>query len=75
MMLVNENEVIPFQKSPWNALRINGILLKNTPFFKTKFYSLSMLKESLGYAINKYGRFYRVPDIIVIFKKIKNYKI
>ena len=30
-----------------------------------------MLQESLGYAINKFRRFYRVPEITVIFKKIK----
>ena len=34
-----------------------------------------MLQKSLGYAFNKFGRFYRVPEKIVIFKKIKNYKI
>ena len=34
-----------------------------------------MLPKSLGYAINKFRRFYRVQDTIVIFKKIKNYKI
>ena len=32
-----------------------------------------MLEKSLGYAINKYGRSSRVPEKIVIFKKIKNY--
>ena len=37
MMLVDKNEVNPFQKSPMNVLDKNGILLKNTPFFKTKF--------------------------------------
>ena len=37
--------------------------------------SLSMLQESLGYAINKFDRFYRVPEKkIVIFKKIKKLK-
>ena len=30
-----------------------------------------MLQKSLGYAINKFERSYRVPEIIVIFKKIK----
>ena len=34
-----------------------------------------MLQKSLGYAIKKSWRFYRVPEKIVIFKKIKNYKI
>ena len=34
-----------------------------------------MLQKSLGYAINKFGKFYRVPEKIVIYKKIKNYKI
>ena len=34
-----------------------------------------MLKKSLGYAIKKIRRFYRVPEKIVIFKKKKNYKI
>ena len=30
-----------------------------------------MLQKSLGYAINKFGRFYKVPEKIVILKKIK----
>ena len=33
-----------------------------------------MLQKSLGYAINKFRRFYRVQEKIVIFKKTKNYK-
>ena len=36
-MILDENEVIPYQKSPWNALCKNGILLKIPFFFKTKF--------------------------------------
>ena len=32
-----------------------------------------MLQKPLGYAINKFGRFYRVREKIVIFTKIKNY--
>ena len=35
-MFLDENEVIPFQKSPWNALCKSGILLKKN-FFKPKF--------------------------------------
>ena len=89
-MLVNKNEEIPIQKSPWNALCKNGILLK-IPFFSNPklrgcfnqapqqhhfctVNSLLMLQKSLGYAINKFGRFYRVLEKVVIFKKIKNYK-
>ena len=34
-MLVDENEVIPFQKSPLNALCKNGILLK-VPLFQNQ---------------------------------------
>ena len=34
-----------------------------------------MLQKSLGYAIKKFQRFYRVPEKIVIFKKIEIYKI
>ena len=34
-----------------------------------------MLQKSLGFAIKKFRRFYRVPEKIVIFKKIKNYKL
>ena len=34
-MLVNKNEVIPFQKSSWNALCKNGILLKY-PLFQNQ---------------------------------------
>ena len=30
-----------------------------------------MLQKSLGYVINKFRRFYRVPEKIVIFKKLK----
>ena len=37
--------------------------------------NLSMLQKSLGYTINKFRRFYRVPEKIVIFKRIKHYKI
>ena len=68
MMLADKNEVIPFQKSPWNALCKNGILLK-TPLFQNKMLrecfnqapqqhhfctdnSRSMLKKSLGCAKN-----------------------
>ena len=40
-MLVDKNEEIPFQKSPWNALCKNGILLKiplfSKPNLKTNF--------------------------------------
>ena len=32
MMVVDKNEVIPLQKSPWNAICKNVILLK-IPFF------------------------------------------
>ena len=35
------------------------------------FNSLFMLQKSLGYAIKKFRRFYRVPEKIAIFKKIK----
>ena len=35
MVFLDENEVIAFQKYPWNALFKNGILLKY-PYFKTK---------------------------------------
>ena len=34
-----------------------------------------MLQKSLGYAFNKFERFYRVIEKIVIFKRFKNYKI
>ena len=70
MMLVNENEVIPFKKSPWNSLCKNGIVKKYPSFQKQilrgcfnqvpqqhhfcKVISLSMLQKSLGYAINKF---------------------
>ena len=33
-----------------------------------------MFQKPLGYAINKFRKFYRVPEKIIIFKKIKNYK-
>ena len=36
MVVLDENEVIPFQKSPWNTLYKNRILLK-IPFFQSKF--------------------------------------
>ena len=34
-----------------------------------------MLQKPLGYNINKFARFYRVPEKIVIFRKINNYKV
>ena len=34
-----------------------------------------MLQKSLDYAIDKFRRFYSVPEKIAIFKKIKSYKI
>ena len=37
VVFLDKNEVSPFQKSPWNALCENRILLKNTPFFRTNF--------------------------------------
>ena len=90
-MLVDKIEKIPFQKSPWNASCKNGILLKIPLFqnqILRRFFnqapqqhyfctinSLLMLQRSLGYIINKFRRFYRVPEKIVIFKKMKNYKI
>ena len=41
MMLVDKNEVVPFQISPWNALCKKGILFKiplfSKPNFKTNF--------------------------------------
>ena len=37
MMILDENEVIPFQKSPWNVLCKKLNFVKDTPFFKTKF--------------------------------------
>ena len=36
-ILVDKNEVVHFQKSPWNALCKHGFLLKNTPIFKANF--------------------------------------
>ena len=67
MMILDENEIIHFQKSPWNALCKNGILIK---IFKTKFkddffnqtpqhhrfctfISPLMIQKSLGYAFKK----------------------
>ena len=37
MMILDKNEVIPFQKFPWKALCKKWIFVKDTPFFKTKF--------------------------------------
>ena len=34
-----------------------------------------MLLKSLGYAINKFGRFYRLPEKIAIFKKILSHEL
>ena len=74
MLSNKKNEVIPFQ----NALCKNGLLFEiplfqnqnlrgcfneapqQHPFCKVN--SLSMLQKSLGYAINKFRRFYRVPE-------------
>ena len=91
-MLLDENEVINFQISPWNALFKKWNFVKNIPFFETKFEddvfnqtsqhhifctfnSPLMLQKSVHYDINQFQRFYRVPEKIVFFKKIKNYKI
>ena len=46
---------------------------QHCPFCTLK--GLLMLQKSLGYAIKKFQRFYRVPEKIVIFKKIKYDKI
>ena len=77
-MLVNRNGIVPFQKSPWNALCKNRILLKIPPFSKPNvkrviqssttaasfLYSQQPLNvaEIIRLAINKFGRFYRVPE-------------
>ena len=81
-MLVDRNEAISLQKCPWNALCKNtpffkikflGEFFNQAPqqhnFCTVK--SLLMLQNSLGYAINKLEIFYRVPEKIVIFEKIK----
>ena len=34
-----------------------------------------MLQKSLSYAFKKFQRFYKVPEKIIRYKKIKNYKI
>ena len=88
-MLVDKNEEVPFQKSPWKDLCKNGFLLKIPIFSQPNFRmnisikhhnsictvnSLLMLQKPLGNTINKFGRFYRVPEKIIIFKKIKNDK-
>ena len=88
-MFLGENEVIPFQKSPWDALCKNGILFKYlffklnlktivsniiVPLFCTN-YSPLMLQKSLGYAIIKFQSFYIVPEKIVIFKKITKFEV
>ena len=69
VMLVDKNEVDPFQKSPWNAL-CKMDFVRNTPFskpnFKTNFsikhdnsiisvqsITILMLQKPLGYAIYK----------------------
>ena len=90
-MIVDKNKIIPFKKYPWNPLCKNGISLKipilSKPNFKTNFsikYYNSIISvqsivfkcaEIISYAINKFGRFYGVTEKIVVFKKIKNYKI
>ena len=87
MIVVNKTEVVSFQKSPWNALCKNGILFKiplfsedvsikhHNSFISVQSIAFLTLQKSLGYAIDKFGRFYRLTEKIVIFKKIKNYKI
>ena len=86
-MLVNKNEVIPFQKSPWVGLCENGVLIKY-PFFQNQnlrgcfnqapqqhhfctVNSLSVLQKSFGYATNKFRRFYRVPEKLSFSRKLK----
>ena len=90
-MVVDKNEITPFQKSPWKTLCKNGILLKRPIFSKQNFQTnfsikhynsiisiqsrVLMLQKSLGYAINKFGRILQSSKKIVFFKKIKDYKI
>ena len=90
-MFLDQNEVSLFKISPWNALCKNGILLKIPLFqnqilrhiFQSNATTLSFLyiqrpfnvAEIIRIAIKKFRRFYRVPEKIVIFMKIKNYKI
>ena len=44
-MILDENEVIPFEKSPWNALCKNGILLKIPLFSKPNLKSTFSIKH------------------------------
>ena len=47
MLFIDKNEVIPFQKCPWNALCKNQILLKNTSFYppmKSEGYSFGCVR-------------------------------
>ena len=37
MIFLDKNEVIPFQKCPWNAKYKKIEFVKNIPFFKTKY--------------------------------------
>ena len=86
-MLADKNEEVRFKKSPWNASCKNGFLLKiplfSKPNFKENFSikhhkasfctvnSLLMLQKPLGHAINKFGRFYRVPKKSSFSRKLK----
>ena len=52
MMFLDKNEVIPFQKSPWNALCKNGIFVKNTLFqnqIKRRFFQSNTTTPSFRY--------------------------
>ena len=44
-MFLDENEVIPFQKSPWNALCKKGILLKIPLFSKPNLKTILSIKH------------------------------
>ena len=64
-MFLDQNEVSLFQKSPLNPLCKNGILLKIPLFSKPNFKAIFLIKHHKTV----------IPEKVVIFKKIKNYKI
>ena len=64
-MLVNKNEVIPFQKSPWNALCKNGILLK-MPFFSKQ--NFKRMLQNLSHELKQllfYQKLFSDPKLLL----------
>ena len=77
MMIVNNNEVITFQNSPWNALCKNGILLNiplfSNPNFKRMFHSIISV-QSIAFHVAEIIRLRYLRKIIQISRKNRHFQ-